>query len=107
MIGECQSSMLNGRSHSFPGLFGAFDLQQLAKATDGFTGSEIEQVFIEALYRAFDQDSEPTDLTIGHVLVEFVPLSKLMAEQLGALRSWAKGRSRPATTPGVERKLAA
>ena len=31
-----------------------FDLAQLAKVADGFTGSEIEQVFVEALYRAFD-----------------------------------------------------
>jgi hypothetical protein len=82
-----------------------FDLPQLAKATEGFTGSEIEQVFVEALYRAFDQDSEPTDLTIGEVLVDFVPLSRLMAEQINALRTWAKGRTRAATTPPSDRKL--
>ncbi|MES2571187.1 MAG: AAA family ATPase [Verrucomicrobiota bacterium] len=87
-----------------------FDLRQLAKATNGFTGAEIEQVFIEALYRAFDEDSEPTDLTIGEVLVDFVPLSKLMAEQVTALRNWSNGRARPATTPSAElrhRKIAA
>jgi ATP-dependent 26S proteasome regulatory subunit len=81
-----------------------FDLHQLAKVTEGFTGSEIEQVFIESLYRSFDQEIEPTDLTIGEVLVEFVPLSKLMAEQLGALRNWAKGRARSATSQVVEKK---
>src|SRR5512141_1654205 len=42
-----------------------FDLAALAKGTDGFTGSEIEQVFVEALYRGFDQETEPGDLTIG------------------------------------------
>src|SRR4051812_8434030 len=78
---------------------GTFDLRQLAKSTDGFTGSEIEQVFIEALYRAFERDEEPTDLTVGEALAGFVPLSKLMAEQVTGLRSWASGRSRPATTP--------
>lgn len=83
---------------------GAFDVVGLAKATDGYTGSEIEQVFVESLYRAFDRDAEPTDLSISEVLVDFVPLSKLMAEQLGALRTWAKGRARPATLPPVERK---
>ena len=82
-----------------------FDIAQLAKATDAFTGSEIEQVFVEALYRAFDRAAEPTDLTIGDVLVDFVPLSKLMAEQINALRTWSKGRTRAATTPPVERKL--
>ena len=81
----------------------SFDLRQLAKVTDSFTGSEIEQVFIEALYRAFEQEHEPTDLTIGAVLVDFVPLSKLMGESMTALRTWAKGRARPATTPPSER----
>ena len=80
-----------------------FDLQQLAKATDSLTGSEIEQVFIEALYRAFEREEEPSDLTIGEVLVDFVPLSKLMGESMTALRSWAKGRARPATTPPTDR----
>ncbi len=75
-----------------------FDLRQLGKASDGFTGAEIEQVFIEALYRAFDQETEPCDLTIGEALVDFVPLSKLMAEQIAGLRQWAQGRARAATT---------
>jgi len=83
----------------------SFDLRQLAIATESFTGSEIEQVFMEALYRAFDQDTEPTDLTIGEVLVDFVPLSRLMAEQISGLHTWAKGRARPATTPQIDRKL--
>jgi AAA+ superfamily predicted ATPase len=81
-----------------------FNVSQLAKVTEGFTGSEIEQVFIEGLYRAFDREQEPNDLTIGEVLVDFVPLSKLMAEQMSALRTWAKGRARPATTPPAESK---
>jgi hypothetical protein len=71
-----------------------FDIVQLARATDGLTGSEIENVFIEALYAAFDEENEPTDLTIAQVLTEFVPLSKLMAEQIAVLKNWAKGRAR-------------
>ena len=68
-------------------------------ATEGLTGSEIENVFIEALYLAFDAgEKEPTDLDIARVLTEFVPLSKLMAEQIGGLRNWAKGRARLATS---------
>ncbi|RYD71222.1 MAG: hypothetical protein EOP84_25270 [Verrucomicrobiaceae bacterium] len=88
----------------------AFDLRQLALATEGFTGSEIEQVFVEALYRGFDRGEEPSDLTIGEVLVNFVPLSKLMSEQMTHLRSWATGRARPATTAAPSanrRKIAA
>jgi AAA+ superfamily predicted ATPase len=83
---------------------GDFDLVQLAKATEGLTGSEIENVFIEALYLAFDVGKEPTDLDIAQVLTEFVPLSKLMAEQIGALRNWAKGRARLATSVVAEKR---
>lgn len=82
-----------------------FDIAALSKATDGLTGSEIEQVFIEALFCGFDQQREPTDLTIAQVLTEFVPLSKLMAEQITGLRNWANGRTKQATTQQAERKL--
>jgi AAA+ superfamily predicted ATPase len=82
-----------------------FDIVQLARATDGLTGSEIENVFIEALYAAFDEENEPTDLTVARVLTEFVPLSKLMAEQIAGLKNWAKGRARLATSQSSERKL--
>jgi len=82
-----------------------FDSVQLARATEGLTGSEVEATFVEALYRAFDDDQEPTDLTIAEVLTDFVPLSKTMADQIIGLRNWAKGRARFATSPQNERRL--
>ncbi|NBV25300.1 MAG: AAA family ATPase, partial [Proteobacteria bacterium] len=83
-----------------------FDLTQLARITDGYTGSEIEAAFTEALFLAFAQEREPSDLDIAKVLTEFVPLSKQMAEQINGLRQWAKGRARPATSPvAPERRL--
>src|SRR6266436_86029 len=82
-----------------------FDTRQLAKATDGLTGSEIEAVFVESLYQAFDEDKEPTDLTIARILTEFVPLSKTMAEQISGLRNWANGRARLATRQTAEPRL--
>jgi len=82
-----------------------FDLVQLARVTEGLTGSEIENAFVEALYMAFDAgEKEPTDLDIAQVLTEFVALSKLMAEQIAGLRNWAKGRARPATSSVVEKR---
>jgi len=84
---------------------------QLARATDGLTGSEIESVFADSLYLAFDSDREPADLDVARILSEFVPLSKLMAEQITELRNWAKGRARLATATqevgGVLRRIAA
>src|ERR1044071_60648 len=82
-----------------------FDIRQLAKATDGLTGSEIEAVFVESLYQAFDDEKEPTDLTIAGVFTEFVPLSKTMAEQITGLKNWAKGRARFVTSPPPESRL--
>jgi ATP-dependent 26S proteasome regulatory subunit len=88
-----------------------FDTVQLARASDGLTGSEIEAVFVESLYEGFDRDTEPTDLDIARALTNFVPLSKTMAEQIGALRTWATGRARFATSAAATerglRKLAA
>ncbi len=75
-----------------------FDIVQLGRATEGLTGSEIENAFVEALYLAFDREKEPTDLDIAGVLTEFVMLSKLMAEQINGLRQWSRGRARLATS---------
>jgi hypothetical protein len=88
-----------------------FDLDQLARASDGMTGAEIESAFVEALYAGFDQEREPTELDIARVLTATMPLSKLMAEQVNSLRAWAKGRARFATSAAAccakARKLAA
>jgi AAA+ superfamily predicted ATPase len=77
---------------------GDFDVDQLAKATEGLTGSEIEAVFVEALFAAFSHDREPRELDIATVLNGFVPLARAMAEPIRALRTWSTGRARPATS---------
>ncbi len=87
-----------------------FDVVQLARVTEGLTGSEIQSVFFDAMFEAFEDDGEPTDLHIAGVLTGFVPLSKLMAEQIEALKKWSRGRCRNATTQPTQsrlRKLAA
>jgi SpoVK/Ycf46/Vps4 family AAA+-type ATPase len=72
---------------------GAFDLTQIATATKGFSGAEIEQAIVSALYAAHAQE-EP--LTTAHVLAELKrtkPLSVVMAERIAVLRQWAEGRT--------------
>jgi SpoVK/Ycf46/Vps4 family AAA+-type ATPase len=72
---------------------GDFDLAALAAASDGFSGAEIEQAIVSALYAS---NADNTTLTQAHVeraLHETRPLSVLMAEQVGALREWAKERT--------------
>jgi AAA+ superfamily predicted ATPase len=74
----------------------AFDLALLATATRGFSGAEIEQVIVSALYSAF---ADGTPLTQQHLLREAAatrPLSVTMAEKIDALRTWARDRTVPA-----------
>ena len=87
-----------------------YNLGALAVGSEGFTGAEIEQAYIEGLYEAFQKEKEPDTVGIGAILAKQVPLSRLMGEQIGALRQWAQGRARPATRPSTAatgRKIAA
>lgn len=75
---------------------GEFDLELLARASEGFSGAEIEQAIVASLYSAF---SGSRHLATQHILDELEatrPLSVTMAERIGALRSWAEGRTVPA-----------
>jgi SpoVK/Ycf46/Vps4 family AAA+-type ATPase len=73
-----------------------FDIAQLAAATQGFSGSEIEQAIIAALYSAA-AESKPlaTELLLGEIAATS-PLSVVMAEQISRLRLWAEDRTIPA-----------
>jgi SpoVK/Ycf46/Vps4 family AAA+-type ATPase len=79
-----------------------FDLPQLAKVCDGFSGAEIEQAIIAAMYEAFAQDREFTQLDIIAAVKSTLPLSKTMTEQVSALRDWARQRARPAAAAIAE-----
>ena len=73
-----------------------FDVDALAEASEGYSGAEIEQAIISALYDAF---GEKKDLTTDHLLAALKnspPLSVTMAEKVAALRAWSKGRCVPA-----------
>jgi SpoVK/Ycf46/Vps4 family AAA+-type ATPase len=75
---------------------GAFSLPDLAAASEGFSGAEIEAAIVSALYSAFS-DRQP--LSTGHLLSEIrraVPLSRTCKEAIEELREWAKGRTVPA-----------
>ena len=75
---------------------GAFDLDALAEASAGFSGAEIEQAVVSALYNAF---SLGTELDTAHLLEELkatTALSVTRREEVGALRAWARGRTVPA-----------
>jgi len=79
-----------------------FDTEQLAKISDGFSGAEIEQALISAMYEAFAQGREFTQLDIIAAIKSTLPLSKTMSEQVAALRDWARQRARPAASAVAE-----
>ena len=79
-----------------------FDLEQLSKMSDGFSGAEIEQAIVAAMYEAFAQDREFTQLDIIAAIKATLPLSRTMQEQVTALRDWARQRARPAASSVAE-----
>ena len=79
-----------------------FDIEQLTKVSDGFSGAEIEQAIIAAMYDAFAQDREFTQLDIIAAIKATLPLSRTMTEQVTALRDWAGQRARPASASVAE-----
>ena len=75
-----------------------FDLDEIASTSIGFSGAEIEECVVSALFDVF---YEKKDLTTEAVLLGIratVPLSKTMSEDMATLRRWADGRARPATS---------
>jgi len=72
-----------------------FDLEVLARATEGFSGSEIEQAIVSAMYTAHAQGRVVTQSDLLEEIRQTRPLSVVMAEQVGAIREWAAGRTVP------------
>ncbi len=70
-----------------------FDVQVLAEATDGFSGAEIEQVVVGALYGAFSGGAGLTTTLLLGEAESTRPLSGTMWEKISQLREWAATRT--------------
>lgn len=70
-----------------------FDLARLAAVSEGFSGAELEQAVVSALYSAFAVQHPLTTEMLATEIGATVPLSVTMAEKLNALRSWARTRT--------------
>jgi ATP-dependent 26S proteasome regulatory subunit len=73
-----------------------YDLPELAAATEGHSGAEIEQIVVAALYAAAAGKAPPTQAQLLEEARTARPLSVLMAERVTALREWARERTVPA-----------
>jgi len=75
-----------------------FDISCLAKETSGYTGSEIEQVVIAGMFRAFSRGKDIDTETLIEAAKETAPLSITMEEQIKAMRDWGRRRARIASS---------
>lgn len=75
---------------------GGFDLDRLVRESAGYSGAEIEQAVVSALYEAFAAGGELGTEGVSAALLGSPPISVTMRERISALRSWAEGRCVPA-----------
>jgi ATP-dependent 26S proteasome regulatory subunit len=73
-----------------------FDLPRLAAASEGFSGAEIEQAIVAALYEAHAEKKALDSAAVENEMKRTRPLSVVMAEKVAALRAWARERAVPA-----------
>lgn len=77
-----------------------FDLEMLASASEGFSGAEIEQTIVEAMFNAYGikDDIETGDVVLAARTM--VPLSRTMRKSISDRRLWAIGRTINASSDG-------
>lgn len=90
----------------------SFNLEELAEKTDGYSGRQIEQVWIKAMTLAFnDKGREPMGSDVENALQYFVPTSVTMRDAIERRRNRLESRARQASRTEVavksgQRKLA-
>jgi SpoVK/Ycf46/Vps4 family AAA+-type ATPase len=71
-------------------------LSTLSRECEGFSGAEIEQAIVAALYSAHAKRVAPDARLLAAEIAATRPLAVIMAESVAALRDWAKERTVPA-----------
>jgi hypothetical protein len=74
-----------------------FNLDRVAAAAGGYSGAEIEAAVQTGLYAAFSSKQGLATQTLLDALKATVPLSTTRAEEVQALREWARTRAVPAS----------
>ncbi len=70
-----------------------FDLDSLAKNTEGLSGAEIEQAVVAGLFESFSRKKELDDRELIIAASSLVPLSITMREEISKLERWAADRA--------------
>ena len=74
------------------------DILQCAEETEKYSGAELEQVVVEAMFESYHDGARPiATRDLLNAIRHTVPLAITMDEQLKELREWARPRTRPAS----------
>jgi ATP-dependent 26S proteasome regulatory subunit len=79
-----------------------FDLEKIDATAEGYSGAEINAAVQTALYAAFSGKKQLSTQLLLDALAQTVPLSVTRAEEIRALREWARTRAVPAS-PAAEK----
>jgi len=72
-----------------------FDIEKMSTISKGFSGAEIEQAVVSALYAAHAKEQSLSTEYLVQEIQQTKPLSIVMDERVSALRQWANGRTVP------------
>jgi SpoVK/Ycf46/Vps4 family AAA+-type ATPase len=67
-----------------------YNINELSKLTPFFSGAEIKQLIIEAMYQAFSEGREFKTQDIINEIDNSIPLAKLQQESVQKLQAWAR-----------------
>jgi AAA+ superfamily predicted ATPase len=69
------------------------DLDKVSSESEGFSGSELEQVIVSARYASFSEGGKLNTDQLLEEISQTKPLSVVMAEHISQLREWARDRT--------------
>ena len=85
-----------------PNTYDSFNYEKLAQLSESFSGAEIKQSIIEAMYQAFYEKREFTTEDICLAINQSIPLAQLESSQMLKLQNWASsGRIRLASADSI------
>jgi hypothetical protein len=90
---EARIEILNIHARKRNVTLSAPEAAALADRSEGFSGAELEQAVVAALYTSHSLKHPMSAALIAREIAATQPLSVVMAEQVGALRAWAKDRT--------------
>jgi hypothetical protein len=70
-----------------------YDITNLVEKTEGFSGSEIEQVIVSGLYSAFSARTQLSSKILVDEISFTNPMSVTMSEKIAFLRNWASDKT--------------